>query len=237
MPTPHIEANKEDVAKTVIMPGDPLRAKYIAEKYLKNYKKINSVRNMLGYTGYYNDKKVTVFGSGMGMPSMGIYCYELYKEYDVDTIIRIGSCGTNNPDLKLLDIILSDNAYTESNYAYVFSNNKKHLESSNIETTNNIYNSSLKKEIKVYRGTTMTSDVFDFYVDSKKMYERVPKDIDILGTEMEAFALFHIAKELNKKAACILTVVDSKYENKSISSEEREKSLDDMIEIVLESIR
>ena len=116
--TPHNEAKKEDIAKIVLMPGDPLRAKYIADTFLKDVKLVNSVRNMLGYTGTYKGKRLTVFASGMGMPSIGIYSYELYKFYDVDTIIRIGSCGAYTEELNLLDTILVDNSYTEGNYAF-----------------------------------------------------------------------------------------------------------------------
>ena len=117
MPTPHNNANINDIAKTVIMPGDPLRAKYIAENFLENSKLVNSVRNMLAYTGTYKGKEITVFASGMGMPSIGIYCYELYKFYNVDTIIRIGSCGAYTEDLNIFDTILIDRTYTEGNFA------------------------------------------------------------------------------------------------------------------------
>ena len=116
--TPHNEAKKDDIADIVLMPGDPLRAKYIAENFLTDYKLINSVRNMLGYTGYYKGKRVTVFASGMGMPSIGIYAYELYKFYDVKSIIRLGSCGAYSPDLNIFDTILVNNSYTEGNFAY-----------------------------------------------------------------------------------------------------------------------
>ena len=116
--TIHCNANKNDIEKNVLMPGDPLRAKYIAENFLTDVKLVNTVRNMLAYTGKYGDKKVTVFSSGMGMPSMGIYCYELYKFYDVESIIRIGSCGVYTPDIDLLDTILVDKTYTEENFAY-----------------------------------------------------------------------------------------------------------------------
>lgn len=234
MATPHIEANKGDIAKTVIMSGDPLRAKFIAENYLKDYKLVNKVRNMLMYTGYYNGKEVTVAAHGMGMPSAGIYFYELFNFYDVDTIIRIGTCGTSNKDIDLLQTILIDSSYTESNYAYMFSKEKINFEKANEELTNKLEKIAHNKNINILKGTIMTCDVFDPYVDWKAINERIPECINILGTEMEAFALFHIARVLNKKSACLATVVDSKYRSDIINSSDREKSLTDMIEISLE---
>ena len=127
MSTPHNKANLGDIAKTVIMPGDPLRAKYIAENFLTDYKLVNDVRNMYAYTGFYKGKQITIMASGMGMPSMGIYSYELYKFYDVQNIIRIGSCGGYSPDLKLFDIILSEQSFSESNFALNFNNENCHL--------------------------------------------------------------------------------------------------------------
>ena len=130
MSTPHNEAKIGEIAKTVIMPGDPLRAKYIAENFLNNYKLVNSVRGMYAYTGTYKGKEITVMAHGMGMPSIGIYCYELYKIYEVENIIRIGSCGAYKPDLKLFDIILSENVFTESNFALTLNNEDCHIVSS-----------------------------------------------------------------------------------------------------------
>src|SRR5574344_1025895 len=125
--TPHNEAQKEDISNIVLMPGDPLRAKYIADNFLEEAKLVNSVRNMFGYTGTYKGKKITVFASGMGMPSIGIYSYELYKFYNVDAIIRIGSCGAYNENLNIFDTILVDNAYTEGNFAYEWNSKDCHL--------------------------------------------------------------------------------------------------------------
>ena len=127
MPTPHNEANLNDIASTVIMPGDPLRAQYIAENFLTDYKLVNDVRNMYAYTGFYKGKQITIMASGMGMPSMGIYSYELFKFYNVQNIIRIGSCGGYSPDLKLFDIILSEQSFSESNFALNFNNENCHL--------------------------------------------------------------------------------------------------------------
>lgn len=236
MATPHIEAELGEIAKTVIMSGDPLRAKFIAETYLTDYKLVNKVRNMLMYTGKFNGKDVTIASHGMGMAGAGIYFYELFKFYDVDRIIRIGTCGTANRDINLLDTILVDSSYTESNYAYIFSKEKINFEYADRDLTSKIENIAKEKNIKLLKGTIMTCDVFDPYVDWKAIIDRVPSNINVLGTEMEAFALFHIARILGKKAACLTTVVDSKYIQENISSTDREKSLVDMIEISLDLI-
>ena len=233
--TPHIEALKEDIAKVVIMPGDPLRAKFIAEKYLKDYKVVNNVRNMLAFTGYYNDKLVTVFASGMGIPSIGIYAYELYKFYDVETIIRIGTCGSFDKNVKMLDVIIADQAYSNSTFALMFNNdNRKEM------FADKIINDALEQkaqELKIpyHRGRVITSDVFDIYVDHDEFISHYPKQ-QYLASEMEAFALFFLANYFNKKASCLLTVVDS-YENKeSVSSEDRQNSLEQMIELALKTL-
>ena len=234
--TPHIESKKEDISSIVLMPGDPLRAKYIAENFLENVKQVNSVRGILAYTGFYKKNKITVFASGMGMPSIGIYCYELYKFYDVKKIIRIGSCGTFTPDLKIFDTILVDKAYTEGNFALSMNNETCHLVDSDCELLNNIEKISKLINIPVKKGAILCNDFFDPYMsDFDTFFNRLPKDLNLLGSEMESFALFYIAKVLNKKAACLLTVVDSKFENKEISSNERQYSLNNMIELALES--
>ena len=236
MKTPHIESNEMDVAPLVIMPGDPLRAKYIADTYLKDVKQINSVRNMFGYTGYYNDKRVTIFASGMGIPSIGIYAYELYKFYNVETIIRIGTCGTSKEEVKLLDVLLADNSYSLSTFAEVFGDCKEHFMPATKELNDIIENVATSRNKKVIRGNIITSDIFDVYVDHEKNLARYPKDIEFIGLEMEAFGLFYLAKLLNKKAACLLTVVDSKYDKSELTSEERQTSLNDMIELALETL-
>ncbi len=235
--TPHNEAKKEDIADVVLMPGDPLRAKYIAENFLTDYKLINSVRNMFGYTGYYKGKRVTVFASGMGMPSMGIYAYELYKFYDVKSIIRLGSCGAYSPDLNIFDTILVNNSYTEGNFAYGLEGVNCHLIHADDELNSQLINTAEKSNIKLISGDVLCSEVFDYYVkDLDALISRFPKDLNIIGAEMESFALFYTAKYLNKKAACLLTVVDSHYKKQEISADEREKSLNTMINIALESL-
>ncbi|HOZ54271.1 MAG TPA: purine-nucleoside phosphorylase [Bacilli bacterium] len=232
MATPHIESNKEDIADIVLMPGDPLRAKYIAEHYLDNYKLINEVRNMFGYTGYYKGKRVTVFASGMGIPSACIYTHELFSFYDVKKIIRIGSCGSLKPSIKPLDLVLATSAYSKTNFDELIDNKDvNEVESSNI-TNNNIISAADRLNIDINIGKIITSDAF--YAEDN-ILDMFPKD-DYLAVEMEAFGIFYLAKKLNKEASCILTVVDSKYDKKVISSENREKSLDKMITLALESI-
>ena len=235
--TPHNSAEKGDIAKTVIMPGDPMRAKYIAEKYLTDYRLVNEVRGMYAYTGFYNGKKVTVMAHGMGIPSMGIYAYELYKFYDVDEIIRIGSCGAYLEDMKLFDIILSTVCYTESSFALTLNNDLCHIAYSDEDLNVKIGKVAYQNGIKLYRGMTATLDCFDVYAtDISKFFDRMPKDVKPIAAEMEAFALFYIAKMLNKKAACLMSVVDSKYIKDVATPKEREKGLDKMIKLALDSV-
>ena len=236
MSTPHNEANIGDIAKTVIMPGDPLRAKYIAENFLEDAKLVNKVRNILAYTGKYNGKEITVMASGMGMPSMGIYCYELYKFYGVENIIRIGSCGGYIPELKLFDIILADNVFSESNFALTLNNDNCHIASSDKSLTDNIENTAIKNNISIHRGNTVCTDCFDVYMtDVNKFLKRIPENFNPLGAEMEAFALFYVAKMLDKKAACLMSVVDSKFIKEVATSEEREIGLNTMIKLALDA--
>jgi len=237
MATPHIEAQKGDIADIVIMPGDPLRAKLIADKYLDNVKQVNRVRNMFAYTGEYKGKRVTAMGSGMGMPSMGIYCYELFTVYDVQKIIRVGSCGVYRKEIKMLEILLADSAYTEANFAYTFNNSEEKIAYPSEELTNKIHEKSKELNIPVRKGTIMTSDCFDWYIENvQDVLNRIPKDIQIEGAEMEAFALFHIAKTLGKEAACLASVVDNHESKEEVSSEVREENLHKMLELALESI-
>ena len=237
MATPHNEAKKEDIAKTVIMSGDPLRIKSIAEKYLDNYRLVNQIRNIYAYTGTYKGKEVTLMAHGMGIPSMGIYAYELFKEYDVDRIIRLGSCGTFSERNKVLDIVLVDKSYTESSFAYQLNEERVNLVSSSKELNNRIIEVSKENNIDINICNTLCSDVFDWYVkDFNSFYNRLPKELNIEVAEMESFALFYLANKFNKKASCILTVVDSHKEEKNLTSEERQNSLDRMTILALESI-
>ena len=238
MSTPHNEANLGDFAKTVIMPGDPLRAKYIAENFLDNAILINKVRGMYAYTGNYKGKKVSVMAHGMGIPSIGIYCYELYKFYEVENIIRIGSCGGYKPELKLFDIILSEKVFSESNFALTLNNDDCHIVEANKELNNIIEETAKKFSINIVKGNTVTTDCFDLYMtDVNQFLDRIPKDFNPVSAEMEAFALFYLAKMLNKKASCLMSVVDSKYIKEVATPEERESGLNNMIKLALESSR
>ena len=236
MSTPHNEAKIGEIAKTVIMPGDPLRAKYIAENFLNNYKLVNSVRGMYAYTGTYKGKEITVMAHGMGMPSIGIYCYELYKIYEVENIIRIGSCGAYKPDLKLFDIILSENVFTESNFALTLNNEDCHIVSSDSSLNKIIIDTSKETNTNIYTGNTVCTDCFDVYMtDVNQFLSRIPEGFNPASAEMEAFALFYVAKVLNKKAACLMSVVDSKYIKEIATPEERQTGLNNMIKLALDS--
>ncbi len=236
MSTPHNKANKGDIAKTVIMPGDPLRAKYIVENFFDTYQLVNDVRGMYAYTGTYKEKTLTVMAHGMGMPSIGIYSYELYKFYDVENIIRIGSCGSYSPNLKLFDIILSKNVFSESNYALTLNNDNCHLISSNDELNSIIEDTAKIENIKIVSGNTVCTDCFDVYMtDVNKFLSRIPTDFNPIAAEMEAFALFYNSKLLNKKACCLMSVVDSKFIKEIATTEERETGLNNMIKLALDS--
>jgi len=233
MPTAHIEAKKEDIAKIVLMPGDPLRAKMIAETYLENYKLVNSVRNILAYTGTYKGKKVTVFASGMGNPSMGIYSYELFNFYDVEEIIRVGTCGAYQEDLKLYDTIIVDSSYSTSNYAKDSIGYQDNIINSSDELNDKLVLSANELGIEIKKGRIHCSDVF--YKENNNFRELVEK-YNVLGVEMETFALFTNAYKVGKKATCILTVSDSLVTKQETSSEERQNSFHSMIKIALNSI-
>lgn len=236
MSTPHNEANIGDIAKTVVMPGDPLRAKYIAENFLDNYKLVNQVRGMYAYTGTYKGKEITVMAHGMGMPSVGIYTYELFKIYGVENIIRIGSCGGYKPELKLFDIILTENVFSESNYALTLNNDNCHIVSSNSDLNSIIEDTAKYSNINIVLGNTVCTDCFDVYMtDVNKFLERVPDNFNPVAAEMEAFALFYNAKLLNKKASCLMSVVDSKFIKDIATPEERQTGLNTMIKLALDS--
>ena len=236
MATPHIESELEDIAPVVLMPGDPLRAKYIAENFLEDAKLINKVRNMFGYTGTYKGKRVTVFASGMGIPSIGIYSYELYKFYNVEKIIRIGTSGSFSPDIKLLDVVLSSGAYCKSYFDQLLDGVDVDFMQSSADLNRQIMNKAKEKNIDLKVGKTITSDVFDLYCDDEDRFRGNFPDMNFLAVEMEAFGLFYIANKLGREASCLMTVVDSLYDKRSLTSEERETSLNNMIEIALESI-
>lgn len=227
----HIESKLEDISSVVLMSGDPKRCEYIARKFLANSKIVNNVRGMTAYTGFYKSKKITVFPSGMGCPSMGIYSYELFKEYNVDTIIRIGTMG-GYTDLKLKDIVLVDNSITNSNYGKYLCNYPNININGDMELNNIILNTSKELGLNIYNGNIYSSDVF--YEQNNDFKEKVAK-YNVLGVEMESFALFTNAKLLNKKAATLLMVSDSFIYPDKLSSLEREQGLDNLITLALET--
>lgn len=236
MPTPHNEAKLGDIAKTVIMPGDPLRAQYIAENFLENASLVNQIRGMYAYTGTYQGKEVTIMASGMGMPSMGIYSYELYQFYEVENIIRIGSCGAYKPELELFDIVLSEKVFSEGNFALTLNNDICHIVESSKDLNSKIIETAKTNNISLISGNTVCTDCFDVYMtDVNKFLARLPQDFNPVSAEMEAFALFYVAKMLNKKASCLMSVVDSKYIKDIATTEQRETGLNTMIQLALDT--
>lgn len=230
----HNEAKYGEIAKKVLMPGDPLRAKYIAENFLEDVKQVNSVRNMLAYTGKYKDKEITVMGSGMGMPSMGIYAYELFTFYDVEFILRIGSCGAYGEDLNISDLLLVNSSYAEGNFSKNLTGIENHISYPDKEITDEIEEYARELNIDIKRVNTACSECFEGYTpDIYAFSSRFPKELDIKASEMEAFALFETAKLTNKKSACLLTVADI-VGKVAMDVSDREKSLNNMIKLGLE---
>ena len=229
--TPHNEAKIEDIAKTVLMPGDPLRAKYIAENFLTDAKLVNSVRNMYAYTGFYKGKKVTIMSSGMGMPSMGIYSYELFKFYDVDNIIRIGSAGAYSKDINLYDVVLASESYSLSSYAKTQGYSDNILKSSEY-LNKKINETAINLNKKIVEGRIHSTDVFYSDDDISDMYNNKR----CLCTEMESFALFYNAMKLGKNAACILTISDNLVTKEKTTPQERQTAFNDMIELALNTV-
>lgn len=235
MPTPHIKSNIEDIAENVLLPGDPLRAKYIAEHYLTDYTLVNDVRNILAYTGYYKNTRVTVFSTGMGIPSMAIYAYELMNFYDVKRLIRIGSVGTLDPNADLLDIYLVKNSITDSNFSYAYNGTLVKTATASKNLNNEILQAAKKIDEKVIEGNIFCSDAFyqgDGFIDP------TIEENHCLGIEMESFALLYLGQKLSKETATILSVSNSlvNKNEKELSSKERETGLDKMILLALESL-
>lgn len=230
-PTPHNGAKKGEIAKTVLMPGDPLRAKYIAETYLENPVKVTSVRNMFGFTGTYKGKEITVMGGGMGMPSMGIYSYELYHFYDVDQIIRIGSAGSLQDKVELMDVVIAMGACTDSNYAYQYGLPGTFAPIADYELLARAVEAAGKQGTKAVVGNVLSSDIFynaDGGVNGKW------RNMGVLAVEMETAALYMNAAAAGKKALCMLTISDLVFGEEKLSAEERQLGFGKMIEIALE---
>lgn len=232
MATPHNEAQMGDFAKTVLMPGDPLRAKFIAETFLENPKLINNVRGIQGYTGTWKGKPVSVMASGMGMPSIGIYSYELYKDYGVENIIRIGSAGSYVKNLHVYDVVLATGAYSESSYAKTQCGYDKDVAYPSVALNDKIAACAEKLGISLQQGLIHSSDVF--YRESCDYMQEV-LDKGCVAVEMESFALFSNARVLQKNAACILTISDSFVEDAITTAEERQNNFKEMMKIALDA--
>lgn len=234
MSTAHNNASEKDIAKTVLMPGDPLRAKHIAETYLENPVQFNTVRNMFGYTGTYKGKRVSVMGSGMGMPSIGIYSYELFKFYGVENIIRIGSAGAYVGDLNLFDLVLADSAWSESTFPLAQAGVKSDVMEPSKELNERIIKAAkrLGKEVRLDR--IHSSDIF-YSEPGMPTYEDFYRKHGCVCVEMESFALFHNAKVLGKNAACLLTISDSLVNDLHASAQDRQTSFANMMEVALEA--
>ena len=237
MATPHNQAEMGEIAKTVLMPGDPLRAKFIADTFLENPVQFNTVRNMFGYTGTYNGKKISVMASGMGIPSIAIYAYELYKFYGVENIIRIGTTGAYHEDIELFDVILATGAYSESTFAKYFCGKEDKIQKPSPELVDDIREAANRLGEKIREGLVFSADQF-YHVGEWDDYAlKTALDNNLIAAEMESFGLFSIANALGKKAACMLTVSDNIITHKETTSEERRSHLIDMIKIALEAVK
>lgn len=233
IPTPHIGAHEGEIAKKVIMAGDPLRAKFMAETFLENPVQYNSVRGMLGYTGTYKGKRVSVQGHGMGMPSIGIYSYELYNFYGVETIIRTGSAGAYHPDLKLGDVMIAIGACTDSNYADQYNLPGQFSPTADFALARAAVEKAEQMGIRYRVGNILSSDVF--YGDDAERWKQWQK-MGVMGVEMEAAALYMNAARCGKKALCICTVSDSLVTGEACSAEQRQTSFTNMMEIAFDII-
>lgn len=231
MPTPHNNANKGDIARTVLMPGDPLRAKFIAENYLENPVCYNNVRNMLGFTGTYKGVSVSVQGSGMGMPSIAIYSHELYNEYDVDNIIRIGTAGAVADNVNLRDIVIAMSASTNSAYANQYNLPGTYAPTASWKLLSTAVKTAEKNNCSYHVGNILSSDTF--YDDSDSLAQW--RKMGVLAIEMESAALYMNAARAGKNALCILTVSDCPFRNLSTTAEERQSSFRTMMEIALDT--
>ena len=231
MSTPHNAANKGDIAKTVLMSGDPLRAKFISENYLENPVCFNTVRNMYGYTGTYKGKPVSVMGHGMGMPSIGIYSYELFNFYDVDNIIRIGSAGSYRTDLKLGDLVIAEGACTDSNYVASFDLPGHYAPIADFGLLRKAVEAAEKLGVKYEVGNVVSSDAF--YNGLERVNERWA-EMGCICIEMEAAALYMNAAKAKKHALCMVSISDHLFKEEALSAEDRQTSFRNMMEVALE---
>ena len=231
MPTPHNSAKKGDFAKTVLMPGDPLRAKFIAETFLTEPKLVNNVRGVQGYTGTYKGKEISVMGGGMGMPSIGIYSYELFNFYGVDQIIRIGSAGALQDHIKVMDVVIGMGACTDSNYAYQYGLPGTFAPIADYELMNKAIETAKRQGTNVVVGNVVSSDVF--YNADPTVNDRW-RSMGVLAVEMEAAALYMNAAKAKKKALCMLTISDHIYTGEALCAEDRQLGFGKMMEIALE---
>ena len=231
IPTAHNNAKANDFAKTVLMPGDPLRAKYIAETYLENPRQVTAVRNMFGYTGTYKGKEISVMGGGMGMPSIGIYSYELFNFYGVDQIIRIGSAGALQDHIKVMDVVIGMGACTDSNYAYQYGLPGIFAPIADYELMNKAIETAKRQGTNVVVGNVVSSDVF--YNADPTVNDRW-RSMGVLAVEMEAAALYMNAAKAKKKALCMLTISDHIYTGEAPCAEDRQLGFGKMMEIALE---
>ena len=237
-PTPHINATPADFAKTVLMPGDPLRAKFIAENFLENAKLVNNVRGIHGYTGTYKGTPVSVMASGMGMPSIGIYSYELFNFFDVDNIIRVGSAGGMSERVKVRDIIIAQGACTDSSYAHTFNLPGTFAPIADFNLLKTAVDNAEKMQLNYTVGNVLSSDIF--YNDLQNVPETATPTalwgkMGVLGVEMEAAALYMNAARAGKNALAILTVSDHLLTGESLSAEDRQNTFTDMMQLSLET--
>ena len=232
MPTVHIESQKGDIAPRVLMPGDPNRVHYIAKKYLENPVLVNKVRGELAYTGTYKGVKVTIFSSGMGIPSMGIYSYELFNDYDVEEIIRIGTAGSYDPELKVYDILLADSVYSTTNFDTESGREDLEILNTSSELNSLIINTARNKNLDLKVGRLHSSEAF--YTDNKDYTKYT--DLGCKAVEMEAYALMYNANRFMKKATALVTISDNLITHEEIDSSARERKLDEMIVLALDSI-
>lgn len=230
-PTPHIGANKEQIAKTVLMPGDPLRAKFIAENFLENYECVNTVRNMLAFTGEYQGKRITVMGGGMGMPSVGIYTYELFNFYEVEQIVRIGTAGTLSERAQLRDVVIGIGASTDSAYASQYHLPGTFAPIADFGLARKAVETGERLGIKTVAGNILSSDIF--YNDDGETLRKWTK-MGILAVEMEAAALYMNAARAGKRALCMLTISDAPFRGEALSAQDRQTGFTDMMKIALE---